>query len=91
MCLPALSDDGTLLPTSALRRWCDFALEGTAKFARYTDSAKKYKVQLEEAGFVDVVEKVYKWPMNGWPKDARLKEMGLWNVSFSSLSCRAAF
>jgi hypothetical protein len=34
---------------------------------------------MERAGFVDVVETRYKWPMNGWSKDPKLKELGMWN------------
>lgn len=35
---------------------------------------------LERAGFVDVVEKRYKWPVNGWPKDPKLKQIGELNL-----------
>jgi hypothetical protein len=31
---------------------------------------------LEKAGFVDVVEKRFKWPMNGWSQDPTLKHLG---------------
>ena len=30
-----------------------------------------------EAGFVDVQETVFKIPLNGWPKDTRLKHVGM--------------
>ena len=30
-----------------------------------------------EAGFVDVHETVFKIPLNGWPKDTRLKHVGM--------------
>lgn len=33
---------------------------------------------MEEVGFVDVTEKRLKWPLNTWPKDKKLKELGLW-------------
>ena len=32
--------------------------------------------QLQDAGFVNVVEVRYKWPQNQWLKDPRLKELG---------------
>lgn len=32
-----------------------------------------------DAGFEGVVEHRYKWPIGGWSKDKRLKEMGLYN------------
>jgi hypothetical protein len=31
---------------------------------------------MERAGFTDVVQTVYKWPMNRWPKDRKYKELG---------------
>jgi hypothetical protein len=43
---------------------------------RIWSQAKGY---VEKAGFVDVVETRYKWPMNGWPKNSKLKELGMWN------------
>ena len=34
---------------------------------------------MKAAGFVDVHEELFKWPLNPWPKDEHLKELGLWN------------
>lgn len=35
---------------------------------------------LEKAGFVDIVEVTYSWPMNGWPKkNHKLRNIGRWN------------
>lgn len=44
-----------------------------------------------EVGFVDVQERMYKIPTNGWPKDERLKEMGKmwerqWQTGLSGFS-----
>lgn len=33
---------------------------------------------LHEAGFQDVVEKRFQWPLGPWAKDPRLKELGVW-------------
>ena len=35
---------------------------------------------ISEAGFVDVVEKRFKWPIGPWSSDAKLKEIGRWNL-----------
>jgi hypothetical protein len=36
----------------------------------------KYKAYLEEAGFQDVVEKRYEWPLGTWAKGERMKRLG---------------
>jgi hypothetical protein len=39
-------------------------------------SAASYKQQLLDAGFQDVVQFEYKWPINTWAKDSKHKEIG---------------
>ena len=33
---------------------------------------------MRNAGFQDVVERRYQWPLGPWPKDKKLKELGIW-------------
>jgi hypothetical protein len=33
---------------------------------------------MEEIGFVDVVQKVFAWPGNTWPKQPKMKVLGQW-------------
>lgn len=73
-----LSDDGTLKPDSDFCKWAALVLEAAAKFGRPGDSAKRYKQQMIEAGYVNVTEVMYRWPMNRWPADAHYKELGFW-------------
>jgi len=75
---PTLSDDGTQKPDSALSRWAGFMLEAASKLGISLDLAPKYKDMMEAAGFVNVTVNLLKWPQNPWPKDKKLKEMGLW-------------
>lgn len=50
---------------------------------RPTDVAENVREAYEQAGFVDVQERIFKMPMNGWPKDERLKEIGrMWERNF---------
>lgn len=77
ICFPMASDDDTIPKDSALHKWYTLALEASQKLGRFIGSAALYKTQLEEAGFVDVVQTIYKWPMNRWPKDKRYKELGM--------------
>lgn len=41
---------------------------------------------LKEAGFVDVVENRWPVPIGGWPKDPKLKELGICNLEFHDQS-----
>lgn len=44
--------------------------------------AERSKNFIEQAGFVDVVEKEYKMPVGGWMEDKKWKEIGQWNLLF---------
>jgi hypothetical protein len=37
---------------------------------------------IPKAGFVDIIEHVYKWPIGPWSSDDRLKEIGRWTQRF---------
>ncbi|KAF3481117.1 TAM domain methyltransferase [Arthroderma uncinatum] len=80
ICLPLRSDDGTLTSDHALDKWSMLMLEACVKLERPLDVAKSHKKRMEAAGFVDVVEVVYKWPQNSWAKDPKLKEIGNWTM-----------
>ncbi|EEQ27161.1 conserved hypothetical protein [Microsporum canis CBS 113480] len=81
ICLPLRSDDGTLTPDHPLDRWSRTCVEACAKLERPLDVAKSHKKRMEEAGFVDVVEVLHKWPLNSWAKDPKLKEIGNWTMT----------
>ena len=49
------------------------------KFGKSFTIWNESKERLEKAGFEDVVEVQYKWPMNGWSEDKKLKNIGRWN------------
>ncbi|KAK1993101.1 methyltransferase domain-containing protein [Colletotrichum falcatum] len=75
---PATSDDGTLKENSALSQWNQLLSKGTAALGTPFGAAAKYKEQLEEAGFVNAKEVVFKWPTNQWARHPRHKELGTW-------------
>jgi hypothetical protein len=78
---PVYTDDDSFPPDSALKKWGDLILTAASNLGRSADSALLYKEQMESAGFVNVVQKIYKWPTNGWPKDKKMKELGMWNYA----------
>ncbi|CAF9920537.1 hypothetical protein IMSHALPRED_004955 [Imshaugia aleurites] len=79
--LPALiSDDGSIPPGDILHRCSELAIEASQKFGKNMRIALLIKNMIKEAGFVDVVEKQYKWPVGEWPVDRKLKDIGRWNM-----------
>jgi hypothetical protein len=59
-------------------------LEASVALGCPLNTAESCKGYLEDAGFEDVVEKEYRWPMSPWPRDRKLREIGkflAWNIS----------
>lgn len=75
------SDDGTVPPTSAIAKWRDLLVEAFEKMERPVNMVNSYRKLMEEAGFVDIVEVVHKWPMSTWPKDPEYKDLGAWQLA----------
>ena len=79
--LPVNSDDGTLPPDSFLVRMSHMTVEAGERLGRPMNLGGQYKAMFEAAGFVDVVQRPFKWPSNIWPRDKKFKEMGRWNLA----------
>ncbi|KAL7963415.1 S-adenosyl-L-methionine-dependent methyltransferase [Trichoderma compactum] len=69
-------DDGTLKPDSALALWFQEFLHAAEEAKRPHTEGCKLKSIYERVGFVDVHERRFKVPLNGWAKDQGLKEIG---------------
>jgi len=78
LCVPDC-DDGTLPPDSAWMTWIREVGAASDEADRQLCVGPELKRWMEEVGFEDVHESVFKLPMNGWPKEPRLKHIGeLW-------------
>jgi len=77
-----VSDDDTIPPDCAIMKWNVLLLEASVKMGAPINSCLHYKRQLEEAGFVNVVQVEYKWPMNTWPRDENYKNIGIFFLYF---------
>ncbi|KAH7184942.1 S-adenosyl-L-methionine-dependent methyltransferase [Fusarium flagelliforme] len=75
----ANSDDNTLTEDSEFSKLLHLLDEASTKIGRPFQDNKKNKGILQDAGFVNIVETVLKWPNNSWPKDKKHKEVGQWN------------
>ncbi|KAH0385140.1 S-adenosyl-L-methionine-dependent methyltransferase, partial [Aureobasidium melanogenum] len=69
-------DDDSLPPKHFYHTWGRTINDLSEKWGKTFNTWKESKALLEKAGFVDVVEKRFKWPMNGWPNDPALKQLG---------------
>lgn len=78
--MPLRSDDDTLSKDSAFHKWNSLFEEAVSKMGRNCTWATEYKRWMEEAGFVNVQQLLFKLPINTWPKDRTLKELGKWNL-----------
>lgn len=76
--VPYESDDGTLTPEHPVHRSSFLAGEAAKVGGRPMTLAPEYRDFLQRAGFVDIVERRFKWPINTWPKDPYYKQIGAW-------------
>ena len=70
-------DDGTM-PFKPVLEWYEWLEDATARASRSIKYQQNTKQLLEAQGFVDVKMQVIKLPLNPWPADPHLKEIGRW-------------
>ena len=75
------SDDGTLPPDSAYIEMGRIYFEMSERVGVSGKEPLRWKQYLEDAGYVDVVERIFKIPTNPWPKDERLKRIGAFELA----------
>ena len=71
-----LSDDDSLKEDSMQVKWARLMMEASQQYNRPVPEYKAYREWMEEAGFVDIQEYFLKRPINTWPKNKQLKEIG---------------
>ncbi|RDW66656.1 hypothetical protein BP5796_09405 [Coleophoma crateriformis] len=69
--------DASSMGTS-LSLWNSLCLEASEKTGRPWNTVQYWNSWLQEIGFEDVHEEVFLWPINMWPRDKGLKELGMW-------------
>lgn len=74
------SADGTLSPSSVLAQWPQTFVHAGRLTGKTFEIAENMAGLIREAGFVEVVEKRFKWPVGPWSSDPKLKEIGKWNL-----------
>ncbi|KAL2012341.1 hypothetical protein VTN00DRAFT_5059 [Thermoascus crustaceus] len=76
----AWSDDGTLKADSPYAQYLKCLDDAGKKSGRELNIYDRLKQWVIDAGYTDVVEKVYILPLAPWPKDPTLKELGRWQA-----------
>ena len=74
------SDDGTKVAGDTFDEAGKLAIASGERSGKVLAVQPHIKDMIIEAGFADVVEHTYKWPIGDWPADSRLKEMGALNA-----------
>lgn len=75
------SDDGSITegnPWDVCNKLVEQCGEGFGKTLKIQE---KMRDLMEEAGFVDIVERKYKWPIGPWGATPKLKDIGRWNMA----------
>jgi SAM-dependent methyltransferase len=73
------SKDGTFVldpPSGWLAEWWAESCRAFERMGRSMLAAKHHMERLRAAGFVDVREERFEWPLNTWPEDQKLRELG---------------
>lgn len=81
-----LTDDDSFPKPSKLEEWVDNVNKAASTFGKVVNIALDLKKAMEDVGFVNVQEVIYKVPTSPWPKEERLKVIG----RFSQLVSLAA-
>ncbi|ORY68834.1 S-adenosyl-L-methionine-dependent methyltransferase [Pseudomassariella vexata] len=77
-------DDNTMPPDFPPKVHFDDLEDATASEQRPLRIAHTYAQGMRDAGFVDVVERTYKIPINSWPINRKYKELGkMWEENFA--------
>jgi hypothetical protein len=74
------SNDGSLAADSAFSAWNGEIVRGAARMGRDWLCTAKYQSFLVEAGFEEVVERRFAWPIGTWAKGERNKTLVLWGL-----------
>lgn len=74
------SDDNTIPKDGALVQFADNLIVSSRMFGTPIDDPIRWKGWFEERGFVDISLKIFKLPINTWPKDTRMKVLGAWEM-----------
>jgi hypothetical protein len=74
-----LASDDHDISRTGLSQWYQTVVKAFEVISRGVKEAENHAERLRTAGFEEVHNEIYKWPINPWPKDPKLKQLGLWS------------
>ena len=74
------SEDGSIADTG-FEQWGPLTLEAAEKFGKSFRVINHMRQDMTEAGFEEIRELRFRWPIGGWPKDKKMKELGRYNAA----------
>ena len=74
-------DDGTLKPGDPVEDWMKTVGRGMAAMGVNVLAMEKNPENLLAAGFANITERRFKLPLGVWPRDPKMKMIGLYNRS----------
>jgi SAM-dependent methyltransferase len=72
------SDDDTIPPGGGIEAWNQVGPACHKQLNRELQVLESMRQHMLDAGFGEVVEHRYKWPIGPWPKNPLLKDLGQW-------------
>ncbi|KAL0931874.1 tam domain methyltransferase [Colletotrichum truncatum] len=75
---PAVSDDGSLKEDSALYKWMHTLTDCAKNNGQPIHLTETFDSIMEAVGFEEVQKVPIRFPVSPWPKDKKLRELGLW-------------
>ncbi len=72
--------DGSLTSAHHTSQWIGALLDAAAKTGREPLVGPKLLNWVKDAGFQSVTERVFTFPIGGWPSEPRLREVGMLNL-----------
>ncbi|KAJ3956865.1 hypothetical protein N0V92_006579 [Colletotrichum tropicale] len=75
---PMTSDDGSLKKNHSMLKWCTMLTKAADKIGRPLNITETFDDVMRKVGFEDVRKTRIRFPVSPWPKDPKLKDMGMW-------------
>jgi ubiquinone/menaquinone biosynthesis C-methylase UbiE len=72
------SDDGSVTDDTAMGNWIKHGIKCFEVIGKPILLYETMAADIRAVGFTSVEERKFKWPIGPWPKDRKLKEIGIW-------------